>query len=85
MIEIETEIDGTPCIARLTHYAPGTNRMINSASLEPNDPEELEFVICDMDGEQDETLYGQMTQRDQWRVADKLLAEIKSENNYRGF
>lgn len=45
-------IDGIPCIIEVTYYSAGTNRPINSASLEPNDPEDFEYTVLDRGGYQ---------------------------------
>ena len=49
-IDLEVTICGIPAGIQLDHYSRGTNRCINSATLEPNDPPELEYTVTDRKG-----------------------------------
>lgn len=49
-IDLEVTICGIPAGIQLDHYSRGTNRNIHSASLEPNDPPELEYTVTDRKG-----------------------------------
>ena len=49
-IDLEVTICGIPAGIQLDHYSRGTNLPINSASLEPNDPPELEYTVTDRKG-----------------------------------
>ena len=49
-IDLEVTICGIPAGIQLDHYSRGTNMPIHSASLEPNDPPELEYTVTDRKG-----------------------------------
>lgn len=51
MSNINVEFEGESYDIEITYYHPGTNYPIHSASEEPNDPPELEY-ICRYDGEE---------------------------------
>lgn len=50
MTRFEMNIGDHRYLIHATYYYRGTNFPINSASLEPNDPEEFEYEILDLDG-----------------------------------
>lgn len=64
----ETRVQGIPCTVVITLYEPGTSRLITSASLEPNDPEELEFVLHDRKGYRARWLEDKLTEADEERI-----------------
>lgn len=59
-------------------YDAGTNYLITSASLEPNDPEEFEFNVLDRKGYPARWLEDKMTEDDEVRI----LAEYKDSMRY---
>ncbi len=51
MIEIEVRVCGIPAIARVTSYEPARdNRRGHIDDWLPDDPEEIEYEICDRRG-----------------------------------
>jgi len=51
-IDAKITIDGIPVGVHVDSYYPGTKRLITSASLEPNDPPEIEYTVTDRKGYQ---------------------------------
>ena len=49
-IDAKITIDGIPVGVHVDSYYPGTNRLITSASLEPNDEPEIEYTITNLRG-----------------------------------
>lgn len=49
-IDLEVNIAGIPAGIHLEHYSRGTNMPIHSATLDPNDPPELEYTVTDRKG-----------------------------------
>ena len=73
--EFKSKIKGIPCIIKVTWYSAGTNHMINSASLDDNDPEEFEFEVLHYKTKKTNNwLWDQMTEDDECRILDEFLA-----------
>jgi len=64
----ESRIAGIPCGIKVTWYTAGTNYLINSASLEPNDPEEFDFEVLDRKGYLAPWLADKLTEDDECRI-----------------
>ena len=47
--KFETVVEDKDLVCHVTYYCAGTNRLITSASLEPNDPEEFGYYLADAD------------------------------------
>jgi len=76
--EIETHVAGIPCIACISYY-PGEHGPINSASLEPNDPEEFCIEsIKDRKGYQAEWLERKLTSEDEERIYYDFMEYLKN-------
>ena len=72
--EFDSKIKGIPCIIRVLSYYAGTDYTINSASLEDNDPEEIEFeVLHYKTGKPNNWLWDQMTPDDEARILDEYI------------
>jgi hypothetical protein len=69
----DTKISGIPCKCRVTDYAPATNRIITSQSLEPNDDLEFEYEICDRNGRAAPWLERKMSDDDDSRMLEEYL------------
>jgi len=46
-----TDLKGNTILVHVSYYYPGTHYIIHSASLEPNDPEEVEYEVYRVDEE----------------------------------
>lgn len=65
---LDTTIAGIPCQVEI-EYRPGTDFVITSASLEPNDPEEFEIVgVLDRKGYPAAWLERKITRDDEARI-----------------
>ena len=72
--QFKSKIRGIPCIINVTWYSAGTDYMINSASLEDNDPEEFEFEVLHYKTRKPNSwLWDQMTEDDEMRILDEYL------------
>ena len=51
-MEFRTQINGIPCICRVTHYSPATPMARNGYGevIDPPEPEEFDFEILDRKG-----------------------------------
>lgn len=72
--DFETKIAGIPAGILVTYFAAGTNRPINSASLEPNDPDEIEYKVLDRKGYPANWLEEKITPEDEDRIC-RLIRE----------
>ena len=78
--EFDSKIKGIPCIIRVLSYYAGTDYYISSASLEDNDPEEIEFeVLHYKTGKPNNWLWDQMTPDDEFRIMDEYK-DIQSDD-----
>lgn len=58
LFEFETVVEDKDLVCHVTHYYAGTNHLITSTSLEPNDSEQFEYYLADADtGEEIEIEY----------------------------
>lgn len=73
---MHTHIAGIPCEVEIDYY-PGTHRLIHSASLEPNDPEEFEIVaVKDRNGRPAPWLANKLTADDEQRIYNEFKRNI---------
>jgi len=72
-----SRIAGIPCGILVTWYSPGTNYLITSASLEPNDPEEFEFEVLDRKGYPAQWLADKLTDDDEERIFEEFKDETR--------
>jgi hypothetical protein len=65
------------------YYDPGTNFFIHSASLEPNDPEEVEYeaFLLDEDGEVIKQVFDDDGVYEPWEVLE-VVRKIEKEGDY---
>lgn len=76
--EFKSKVNGIPCIIRVLSYYAGTNYHITSASLEPNDPEEIEFeVLHYKTGKPNNWLAGKLTDEDEVRILEEYLGGLE--------
>lgn len=71
--DFSTRVAGIPCQVDVTYYQPGEDYCINSASLEPNAPEEFEFNLLDRKGYPAAWLESKMTESDIDRILEEYL------------
>lgn len=71
MGDFYTRVAGIPCQVYVTWYQAGTNYLIHSASLEPNDPEEFEFSLLDRKGYPAQWLERKLTEDDEIRILEE--------------
>ena len=72
-----SSVAGIPCGILVTWYSPGTNYLITSASLEPNDPEEFDFEVLDRKGYPAQWLVNKMTDDDEERIFKEFKDETR--------
>lgn len=80
MREFDTTVSGIPCICRVTFYSPGTNRIITSQSLEPNDPEEFEYELLDRKGYAAAWLERKVTEQDEINLFEQYMEILRTED-----
>lgn len=78
-MEFKTEVNGIPCICKVLSYYAGSNRAIDSASLEPNDEPEFEYEILNIDGEHDRDLELDMTCEEDEQIYKQYLGLLEEE------
>ena len=71
---LSTRIAGIPCLVQLTHYSPyRDNRRGHIDSWLPDDPEEIEFEVCDRNGRPAPWLERKLTEKETARIEQELL------------
>lgn len=76
-VHFESTVRGIPCGVHITEHEPGTNRMITSASLEPNAPPEVGFIVTDRHGFEAPWLERKMFAVDYERIEDEALRYLQ--------
>lgn len=73
---IEACIQGIPCLIDVTHYAPATPGRLwgPPENCYPDEPEEIDFTVCDRRGRPAPWLERKMTVRDRERI-EALVSE----------
>lgn len=77
--DLETRIAGIPAGVVLESYYPGTNHPITSASLEPNDAEEIEWFVVDRRGYPAPWLEDKLGRDERNEIESALIAQLRSE------
>jgi len=82
MSDLQWHIDGIPCQIEVTSYSPGAPMVITGwgfGDAEPEEPEEIEWVVLDRRGRRAEWLERKMIDDDQ-RDIDRQLSEQAARN-----
>lgn len=76
-MEIATTVSGIPCIARVTSYSAGcAARIWPIEHSHPEEPEEVEFEVCDRRGRPAPWLAKKLTDKECARIESELCAAI---------
>jgi hypothetical protein len=80
---IEARIAGIPCLIELTHYAARVPARLGGApeNCHPEEPEEIEFTVCDRRGRPAPWLERKMDNDDR-REIERLIAQDMKEAAY---
>lgn len=79
--QFKSKVAGIPCIIEIIYYSPGTNFLIHSQSLEPNDDPEFEFDVLDRKGYRAAWLERKLTDDDKDRIWSEYL-EMTEDDRY---
>jgi len=76
---IEAHIHGIPCLIEVTHYAPRLPGRYSGPpeSCYPDDPEEIDFTVCDRRGRPAPWLERKMTQADRDEIETLISHEMR--------
>lgn len=71
---LSTRIAGIPCLVALVSYSPyRDNRRGHPDTWLPDDPEEIEFEVCDRNGRPAPWLERKLTEEETARIEQELL------------
>ena len=80
VLTIETRIQGIPCIVKLTQYIPyWDGRRGHIDNWLPDEPEQIEFEVCDRKEYPADWLAAKMTDEDISRIEKLLIEEMSRE------
>jgi hypothetical protein len=76
---IEARISGIPCLIEVTHYAAAVPGRLWGApeNCYPDEPEEIEFEVCDRRGRSAPWLERKMTKDDRLEIERLICENIK--------
>ena len=78
--DFDSQVMGIPCGIKVTHFVRGTDRLIHSASEEPNDPMEFEFIVLRASGKENGWLATKITEECEQRIYNEFLELLDEEH-----